>query len=178
MVQIWSLDTAQCMHVLRHDDKLYALSWCASQKLTSRMLLATYVLTPILSIGPASPSSLPRRASFDKTCRIWETRSGNCLYTLAGHSMPVYSVHFSHDGAYLASGSFDHSLIVWSVEVRHLLLLSCLMPSDEPLQTGQMLKRYTGDGGVFEVAWSHDDKRIAACSADSMVAVINFTSAK
>jgi hypothetical protein len=41
-----------------------------------------------------------------------------------------------------------------------------------------MLKRYTGDGGVFEVAWSYNDKHVAACSADSMVAVINFTPSK
>eukprot|EP00730_Choanoeca_flexa_P008556 TRINITY_DN12503_c1_g4_i2.p1 TRINITY_DN12503_c1_g4~~TRINITY_DN12503_c1_g4_i2.p1 ORF type:complete len:476 (+),score=55.15 TRINITY_DN12503_c1_g4_i2:101-1528(+) len=137
--RIWDLDKAQCMHVLRHDDKLYAISWCAAQKTSARMLIAT--------------------ASFDKTARIWEARSGNCLFTLAGHSMPVYSVHFSHDGAYLATGSFDHAVMVWSVE------------------NGQMVRRYNGQGGVFEVAWSRDDKHIAACSADSMVAVIKFQDA-
>lgn len=39
------------------------------------------------------------------------------MYTLAGHTMPVYSVDFSHDGHYLASGSYDHRLLVWSMEV-------------------------------------------------------------
>ena len=37
--------------------------------------------------------------------------------SLSKHQEPVYSVAFSPDGRYLASGSFDKSLNVWSTQV-------------------------------------------------------------
>ena len=35
---------------------------------------------------------------------------------LCGHSDPVYSVGFSPDGKYIASGSFDRSVHIWDVK--------------------------------------------------------------
>ena len=46
---------------------------------------------------------------------------------------PVYTVAFSPDGTYLASGSFDSVLHVWRV-------------SD-----GSRLRTWRGKGGIFEV---------------------------
>lgn len=46
---------------------------------------------------------------------------------------PVYSVAFTPDGNYIASGSFDSVLHIWRV-------------SD-----GERLRTYRGKGGIFEV---------------------------
>ena len=56
-------------------------------------------------------------ASFDSTVRLWDVEKGTCVYTLTKHSEPVYSVGFSPDGKYLASGSFDKCVHIWNVQV-------------------------------------------------------------
>jgi WD40 repeat protein len=51
--------------------------------------------------------------SDDKTVKIWDRASGDCLQTLEGHSSRVSSVVFSADGQHLASGSGDDTVKIW-----------------------------------------------------------------
>ncbi|RPH88674.1 MAG: WD40 repeat domain-containing protein, partial [Chroococcales cyanobacterium metabat2.561] len=51
----------------------------------------------------------------DKTIKIWEVATGKQLRTLAGHSNVVWSVVYSPDGRYLASGSWDNTIKIWRV---------------------------------------------------------------
>ena len=44
--------------------------------------------------------------SRDKTVKLWDVTSGECLQTLEGHSSSVNSVSFSPDGTKVASGSW------------------------------------------------------------------------
>jgi WD40 repeat protein len=53
-------------------------------------------------------------ASNDKTAKIWDASSGNCLQTLEGHSDSVLSVAFSHDSTRLASASNDKTVKIWN----------------------------------------------------------------
>ena len=48
-------------------------------------------------------------ASNDKTVKLWDVTSWECLQTLEGHSDRVESVSFSPDGTKVASGSWDKS---------------------------------------------------------------------
>ena len=41
--------------------------------------------------------------------------SGECIKTIYGHSGYIYSVVFSPNGEYLASGSGDNTIRVWRV---------------------------------------------------------------
>lgn len=56
-------------------------------------------------------------ASFDSTVRLWDVDQGKCIHTLTRHQEPVYSVAFSPDGKFLASGSFDKCVHIWNVTV-------------------------------------------------------------
>uniref|UniRef100_A0A3B1JWH3 Uncharacterized protein n=1 Tax=Astyanax mexicanus TaxID=7994 RepID=A0A3B1JWH3_ASTMX len=56
-------------------------------------------------------------ASFDSTVRLWDVDRGVCIHTLTRHQEPVYSVAFSPDGKFLASGSFDKCVHIWSTAV-------------------------------------------------------------
>jgi transducin (beta)-like 1 len=56
-------------------------------------------------------------ASFDASIKLWDVTVGQELLSLTKHVDPVYSVAFSPNGEYLASGSFDRCLHIWSVKV-------------------------------------------------------------
>lgn len=96
------------------------------------------------SIKVLLPASLNITNPFDSTLFI-------CFYR--GH---VYSVAFSPNGEYLASGSPDKSMLIWS------------------LKEGKIVKTYSGNGGIFEVCWNKEGDKIAACLSNNTVCVLDF----
>lgn len=50
----------------------------------------------------------------DNTVQVWESLTGRHIYTYYGHSDVVQAVSWSPDGQYIASGSFDQTVQVWS----------------------------------------------------------------
>jgi WD40 repeat protein/class 3 adenylate cyclase len=60
----------------------------------------------------------------DKTVRVWNVRTGECVRTLEGHSAEVFSVALDPTGRTLASGSADQTVVLWDTEsgkMRHRL---------------------------------------------------------
>ena len=55
-------------------------------------------------------------SSNDKTIRLWNVASGECMMTLEGHTNEVKSVAFSYDSTNIVSGSIDETVRVWNVE--------------------------------------------------------------
>jgi hypothetical protein len=51
----------------------------------------------------------------DGAVRLWETATGKKAFKLEGHAQEVHSVAFSHDGATLASGMSDTTVLIWSL---------------------------------------------------------------
>ncbi|SCV70794.1 BQ2448_3556 [Microbotryum intermedium] len=110
-----------------------------------------------------SASARPRlvaSASFDNTARLWDADTGVCLHTFALHSDWLYSIAFSPNGAFLATGSNDGKLLVWRVKDRSLHL------------------EYTHTGPVYELAWKANGKQIAVCGKSHDVGVIDFDESK
>ena len=50
----------------------------------------------------------------DSTVRLWRVADGTLERTLR-HPEGVTSVSFSRDGAWLATGSYDHAVRVWRI---------------------------------------------------------------
>lgn len=80
----------------------------------------------------------------------------NAVFLNCHRRDPVYSVAFSPNGEYLASGSLDKCLHIWSVK------------------EAKIVKTYTGSGGIFEVCWNKEGEKIAACFANNVVCVLDF----
>jgi WD40 repeat protein len=92
----------------------------------------------------ASPSS-------DKTIRLWDAETGECLRRLAMHTENVSSVAFDSTGSMLASGSWDKSVMLWEV------------PS------GRFLNVFKGQSGVSCVAFAPAERRIASGDSEGML---------
>jgi len=138
--KVWSMKQDQYIHDLReHKKEIYTIKWSP---------------TGTGSSNPGAPLVLAS-ASFDSTIRLWNPETGKCCHVLDKHSDPVYSVAFSSDGQYLASGSFDKCLHIWSVK------------------DGALIKTYRGQGGIFEVCWNAAGTKVAACFSDNTVSVMD-----
>lgn len=53
--------------------------------------------------------------SFDKTSKIWNVETGQCLATLWGHTREVVCAQFSPENDYIATASMDHTARIYDV---------------------------------------------------------------
>ncbi|MEM6597947.1 MAG: NB-ARC domain-containing protein [Cyanobacteria bacterium P01_C01_bin.69] len=96
--------------------------------------------------------------SADRTIKLWDVATGECLQTLEGHSNWVMSVAFSPDGTQLVSGSADRTIKLWDGA------------------TGECLQTLEGhQHGVWSVAFSPNGKSFVSGSADCTIKCWNAT---
>ncbi len=87
--------------------------------------------------------------SYDRTCKVWNTLTGEELLTLEGHKNVVYAIAFNNPfGDKVVTGSFDKTAKIWDSSTGELLQtlrghtteIVCLSfdPSGEVVATGSM----------------------------------------
>ncbi|CAN0433737.1 unnamed protein product, partial [Ectocarpus sp. 12 AP-2014] len=55
--------------------------------------------------------------SYDRTCKVWNTTTGDELLTLDGHRNVVYAIAFNNPwGDKIITGSFDKTCKLWNAE--------------------------------------------------------------
>ncbi|KAJ8918929.1 hypothetical protein NQ315_016831 [Exocentrus adspersus] len=91
-------------------------------------------------------------ASFDKSIRLWESKTGKFIRTLRGHVQPVYMVAFSADSRLMVSGSADSTLKLWNLQKRELEI-------DLPGHADE----------IYAVDWSTDGLRVASGGKDKVL---------
>ncbi len=76
--------------------------------------------------------------SYDRTCKLWDTNTGNLIHSFEGHKNAVYCMAFNIPyGNKICTGSFDETAKIWDVV------------------TGKLISTYTGHQGEV-VAISFD----------------------
>ncbi|KAK9846338.1 hypothetical protein WJX81_001869 [Elliptochloris bilobata] len=55
-------------------------------------------------------------ASADKTARVWDPFTGDCLHILSGHTEGVNDVAWDPEDRYLATASDDKTLLLWAAQ--------------------------------------------------------------
>ena len=64
--------------------------------------------------APCPCSKATRAGSYDRTCKVWDTFTGEELHTLEGHKNVVYAIAFNNPfGDKVATGSFDKTCKLW-----------------------------------------------------------------
>jgi len=91
-------------------------------------------------------------ASFDKSIKLWDGRSGKYLASLRGHVGAVYQLAWSADSRLIVSGSADSTLKVWDVSKTKIM-------GDLPGHADE----------VYAVDWSPDGSRVASGGKDKVL---------
>ncbi|TVY52781.1 Periodic tryptophan protein 2-like [Lachnellula cervina] len=88
--------------------------------------------------------------SFD--IHIWSVQTGQLLDRLAGHEGPVSTLAFAPNGGVVVSGSWDHTVRIWSIFDR--------TQTSEPLQL---------QADVLDLAFRPDSKQLAVSTLDGQL---------
>ena len=88
--------------------------------------------------------------SFD--VHIWSVQTGQLLDQLSGHEGPVASLAFAPSGDTIVSGSWDHTVRIWSIFGR--------TQTSEPIQL---------QADILHVAFRPDSKQVAASTLDGQL---------
>ncbi|EMD39432.1 hypothetical protein CERSUDRAFT_113078, partial [Gelatoporia subvermispora B] len=68
------------------------------------------------SDGWGQPNSLVVSGGCDKVLRVWDVKSGYCIYELRGHTSTIRCLKVLHGRPIAVSGSRDRSVRVWDVQ--------------------------------------------------------------
>ncbi|KAG8587806.1 hypothetical protein GDO81_005787 [Engystomops pustulosus] len=93
-------------------------------------------------------------ASFDKSIKLWDGRTGKYITSLRGHVSAVYQIAWSADSRLLVSGSSDSTLKVWDAKTMKLFV-------DLPGHADE----------VYAVDWSPDGQRVVSGGKDKCLRI-------
>lgn len=116
----------------------------------TRLAFSSLAIDPSAEVVAAASQD-----SFD--IHVWNVQTGQLLDTLAGHEGPIAALEFTSDGNNLISGSWDHTIRLWSIFSR--------TQSSEPLPT-------TSD--LLCLAVRPDSQQLAASTLDGQLTFWNL----
>lgn len=152
-IRIWQVETGKCLNILRgHSSSVWSVAWSSGGDEATSNAPSPHTIPADTMPTNTIPTGLLASASYDRTVRIWNPKTGQCLKLLQGHSNLVWTVGWRSDSKVLASGSDDQTIKLWDLE------------------TGQCLKTLQGHcNQISAISWSPDGQILASGSDDHLV---------
>jgi WD40 repeat protein len=98
--------------------------------------------------APPAPAPQPAAADPATVSNVRDAVSPETYRVLTGHTLPIYSLAFSHDGRWLASGSLDKTAKLWNVA------------------SGSEARTFSGNFPFICVEFSPDGRRLALAATN------------
>ena len=114
--KIWEVRSGRCIHTLTgHRGEISSCSFnCTPPRLSSEV--SDFFTSRVGSSNDAGlalatgTGELCISGSIDRTCKIWNVASGQCISTLRGHNDEILDVAFNLTGSKLVTASADGAL--------------------------------------------------------------------
>ena len=127
----------------------------------SGQLLRALSTTAALQAVAFDPSGARLATAGQGETRVWDSSTGQTLFSLPGPAGPINAVAFSHDGSRLVTAGADGTARIWNAAAG-----------------GQVLLTLTSTTPLLSVALSPDDKRLAIGAADGTTRIWNAMTGK
>ena len=148
-IKLWETDTGKLIKTFEHSAAIFSITFSPDGKyIASGSHYSSHGTNGYLNSG-------------DSSLKMWDLVTGSEIWTFSGHTGGVYSVAFSPDGKYIASGSNDHTIKLWDIT------------------KGKEVKTLSGhSNSVYSISYSPDGKYIASGSDDKTIKLWNVATGK
>jgi WD40 repeat protein len=134
-IKLWEVSTGQLLNTfVGHKLKVTAVAFSVAGILASASADSSICLWvdtlrhqltghvgSVTAIAFSPDGRLLASGGEDRSIRIWDTSSGDCVQVLAGHPWLVSALAFAPSGAFLFSGSWDRTIKVWQIRTGDVL---------------------------------------------------------
>jgi WD40 repeat protein len=101
-------------------------------------------------------SNLLYSGSQDRTIKVWDTATGERLFTLGEPTDGINSIAMDPTGKMVAAGGLDKSIRIWALEAKAGRLLQSQIAHED---------------AILKLAWSPDGATLVSASADRTIKV-------
>ena len=102
-------------HIASTPDGYTTYVWGSTDKYKCSFSTSSYPSTWIRSVSWSPDSSKIASIHDHNTIRIWDVLTGNCIYTLTGHTNKVNVIAWSPNGNQIVSCSNDYTIRIWDI---------------------------------------------------------------
>ncbi|WVF69212.1 nuclear distribution protein PAC1 [Kwoniella sp. CBS 6097] len=114
--RIWDFATGETKMELRgHEHVLECAVFAPVNAYAAIRELAGLGAAPAGDARAKSPGAFVATGSRDKTIKLWDAQSGQCLRTFVGHDNWIRAIVFHPSGKYLLSASDDKTIKIWDL---------------------------------------------------------------
>ncbi|HBB34353.1 MAG TPA: hypothetical protein DDZ80_16510 [Cyanobacteria bacterium UBA8803] len=147
-IKLWDAKTQECLKTLQGHRQVVTAIAFSPDGFRSEFSQDSCIQEKTNNQNPLLLAS----SSFDRTVKLWDVQTGECLKTFLGHTNRVWTVAYHPNGQQIVSGGDDHATKLWSIK------------------TGRCTKTFKGHtNAVLSLALSAECRYLASGHEDQTV---------